>query len=148
MDKTHHPDIVIILTYGIMAFCWAGKNMLSLADMSVCGASGLLLGAVTVAFEKTKLPTYICRGFGALSAALLIIEVHCFTGWVDSDAITVIASMIPPVAAGAMLVEGICTSASSSGRKKIVTAVLVSIFLAIAVFTAIMITDRRGLSVL
>ena len=140
MDKTKHPDWLIVLTYVIMSFCWAGKNLLSLNDMLVCAASGLFLGAVTVRVEKTNMPVYICRSAGALCAAVFIILVYKNTTLISSGAMTVIGSMIPPVAAGAMLIEGLCTSGSTAGGKKMLNAILVSVFLAVAVFIAMKLT--------
>ncbi len=140
MDKTKHPDRLIVMTYTLMALCWAGKNLLSLQDMAICAVSGVILGVITVMAEKTKLPTYICRAAGAMFAALFIIAVYHNTSFISSDAMTVIGSMIPPVAAGAMLIEGLCTSGTAAGRKKILTSLLVSVFLAVAVFIAMKLT--------
>ncbi len=148
MDKTKHSDVIFIITYALMAFCWAGKNLLPVGDMVICGLSGVILGVVTVFCEKLfKLPTYICRGIGVFAAALLIIEIYFFTGWVQTDAITIIASMVPPVAAGAMLIEGMCTAKNKSGVNKIITAILVSIFIALGITAALAITRLRGLPI-
>ncbi len=148
MDKTKYSNVIIIFTYAAMAFCWAGKGLLPLRDMSICGLSGIILGVVTVFVEKSfKLPTYICRGIGAYAAALLIIEICCFTGWAHTDAMTIISSMIPPVAAGAMLIEGMCTASTKGGKTKIINAVLISVFLAVGVYCAVLIANLRGLTI-
>ncbi|MBR5521205.1 MAG: threonine/serine exporter family protein [Oscillospiraceae bacterium] len=148
MDKTKHPDWLIIATYGIMAFARAGKDLLTFPDMVISGIAGILLGYVIVKIEKLNQPVYICRGAGAFFAALLIIEICFRTGFVNSEVIDVIAAMIPPAAAGAMLIEGMCTFRNISGRKKVMNAVLVSIFLALGVFMALIITKIRGVSVI
>ncbi|MBQ8604316.1 MAG: threonine/serine exporter family protein [Oscillospiraceae bacterium] len=148
MDKTRHPDWLLVLTYAVMAFSRAGRDFLSFNDMLICGFSGVVLGIVVVMAEKLKLPVYICRGMGAFFASLVIIEICFFTGWADSSVMTVIASMIPPVAAGAMLVEGLSTSHRQSGRKKIINAILISVFLALAVFLAVAFTKFRGVPVI
>ena len=147
MDTTKHPDRLIVLTYCIMSFCWAGKNLLTLTDMTICAFSGIIRGVVAVSLKKTKIPDFICRGVAALMAALAIIEIYFATGWVDSDAMTVIGSMIPPLAAGAMLVEGMCTARHLSGKQKIRNAILISISLAAGVYIAVAITKIRGLSI-
>ena len=146
MDKTKHSDLVIVLTYGLMAFCWAGKNLLDFKDMIICGVSGLMLGAVTVMAEKTKMPTYICRSIGTFAAALLIIQVYCFSNLADGSAMAAIGSMVPPVATGARFIEGLCLSSTKNGRDKIVTAWIVSLFLAAAVFAAVHIAEWRGVA--
>ncbi len=145
MDKTKHSDGIIVLTYSVMAFCWAGKSLLTAGDMIVCGLSGFILGLCIVLFEKLKRPVYVCRGIGAFFRALFIIEIYFFTGWADSPPMTIIGSMIPPAATGAMLIEGLCTSASKSGRNKIVNAIVISISLAVGVYVAVAITRYRGL---
>ncbi len=148
MDKTKYSNFIMVITYTFMAYCWAGKNLLPHGDMLITAFSGLILGVVTVYTEKLfSLPTYICRGIGAFFASLVIIEIYFFTGWAQNRPMTIIASMIPPVAAGAMLVEGLCTSHTQPGRKKIINAVLVSLFLALGVYRAILITRGRGLTI-
>ena len=73
MDKTKHPGWLIVLTYAVMAFSRAGKDLLTFPDMIICGLAGIVLGTVMVITEKFNLPTYICRGAGAFAASLFII---------------------------------------------------------------------------
>ena len=147
MDKTKHPDWLLILTYCIMSFCWAGKNLLAIPDMLICAFSGIIRGAVTIYVNKTPIPDFISRGIGAFFAALAIIAVVCGTAFATTDAMTIIGSMIPPLAAGAMLVEGLCTARHLSGKQKIRNAILISISLATGVFLAVTITNLLGVAV-
>lgn len=147
MDKTKHPDWLLVLTYCALSFCWAGKNMLAVSDMLICALSGLVRGAVTVCLRKIKIHDIICRGVGTFFAALATIEIVLFTGWAASDSMTIIGSMIPSLAAGSMLIEGMCTAKHLEGKQKIRNAILISITLAVGVFLAVAVTKSRGLTV-
>lgn len=147
MDKTKHPGWLILITYSAMAFCWAGKNLLTLNDMNICAFAGLVRGAVTMITKKINIPDYICRGIGIFAAVLLVIEMYLSTGWIDSDVMTLVGSLIPPLAAGSMFVEGLCTARNISGKEKIKNALLISVSLAAGVFLAVAITNLRGLSI-
>ena len=133
MDKTEHPDWIIILTYTLMGFCWGGKAGLNIVEMAVCGISCLLQGVVVVALEKTKLPVYVCRFFGVLAAGTAILAINLAVEYPHGFE-SLFVAMILPVAAGAMLVEGMYTSHTSAGKKKMIIAVLCSLALGLAIF--------------
>lgn len=133
MDKTKHPDIILILTYSVMSFCWAGKALYQFTDMIICGLAGLIFGVVIVTMNKTKLPTCVNRAIAAIPSSAFIFIVDRFVVKCVAGSLAVTLSMLLPALAGSMFVEGLCTSGSKDGKSKMITAVLISVFMAAAI---------------
>ena len=136
MDKTQHPRWLLIATYTAMGFCWGGKAGVSFIEMLVCAVACFAQGLIVTGLEKIKWPTYVARFFGVLTAGLMILFLGRYIEY-PHGIMTLFVAMILPVAAGAMLVEGMYTSHTSEGKKKMFIATLCSLSLGLAIFLAI-----------
>ena len=134
MDKTKHPDLLLIATYTFMGFCWAGKAGTTFTEMIVCAVACLAQGIVVVMLENKGPPTYIGRFFAVIAATLIIISAEKYFSLCPSGIFTLFIAMVLPVAAGAMLVEGMYIYPSSDGKHKIKTALMCSSVLGARVF--------------
>ncbi|MEG1782396.1 MAG: threonine/serine exporter family protein [Oscillospiraceae bacterium] len=140
MDRTKYPQWFLVATYTLMGFCWGGKAGVSGVEMIVCAIACFIQGLIVTGFEKMKLPTYICRFCGVLFAGVVILYIGRYVEY-PSGVMTLFVAMILPVAAGAMLVEGMYTSHTPQGKKKMLTATLCSLALGLAIFIALKIME-------
>ena len=142
MQEKGYSPVFVVFTYAFMSRCWAGKAGCGLWEMTADALAGAVRGVVMVNLDK-KMPTYISRFFAALLATIFIVTVGKFVRPYPIGIMNEINYMILPMAAGAMLVEGLYTCREQPGRKKFYTSIAVSLSLALGAFIGVIITGVR-----
>lgn len=134
MSEKNYSKRFIVFTYMFMSFCWAGKNGCTVKEMVADAFAGAVRGIVMVLLDD-MMPTYFSRYLAAMAGGMFLILVGRFLYNFPSGPL-VINNMILPMAAGAMLIDGVFRGSETSGRKKIATALVISACLARGILTA------------
>ena len=133
MDSTQHPKWLLVATYSVMGFAWAGKSGLTFPEMIIDAMACLILGVIVVFFEAKKIPTYLARFIGVIISCSFIALLSDVLTFFDPPFI-VASTAVLPVAAGAMLVEGLCMLNTKAGKAKIKGALMCSAALGFGVY--------------
>lgn len=133
-SSTNYTKLLIIFTYAFTGLCGAGLQKVSLLGMAFIFCACVVQGLVMTNNESWHL--YLRRLTGSLLPALTIILFYRFLPFVETP-YQLMSAMIMPIASGTTLVEGLCHTGSSSGRKMILDAILVALCLEIGAFLAI-----------